>query len=185
MVYALEEIFAALTLPARGYWQIKQIMCFQQAPLPFRMSQADKLLFDKLLAVKLLSADARAPVRSSDEAAGYDLFAAHETIVDARSHQLVRTDIALVVPPGTYGRVAPRSGLALKQGIHVMAGVIDRDYRGNVGVILYNHTDTDVAIAKHDRIAQLIVERIETPAVVLVDELPSTARAAGGFGSTG
>lgn len=97
----------------------------------------------------------------------------------------VKTDISIAFPHGFYARVAPRSGLAWKNSIDVGAGVIDVDYRGNVGVILFNHSDDDFKIAHGDRIAQLILERIITPDVVEVDELDETERNAGGFGSTG
>lgn len=82
-------------------------------------------------------------------------------------------------------RAAPRSGLAWKHFIDVGAGVIDEDYRGNVGVILFNHGDGDFIVKCGDRIAQLVLERISTPDVVLVDSLDETDRAACGFGSTG
>jgi dUTP pyrophosphatase len=83
------------------------------------------------------------------------------------------------------GRVAPRSGLAAKHSIDVGAGVIDYDYRGPVKVILFNLSDADFAIARGDRIAQLVLERIHTPDVVVVEKLAGTVRGAGGFGSTG
>jgi len=98
---------------------------------------------------------------------------------------LVKTDLSIAVPAGTYGRVAPRSGLAWKHSIDVGAGVIDADYRGNVGVILFNHSDKDFKVEIGDRIAQLIIERIELPHVQEVDELDDTIRGGGGFGSTG
>ena len=106
-------------------------------------------------------------------------------MVPARGKALLKTDIAVAVPPGTYGRVAPRSGLAWKNSIDVGAGVIDADYRGNVGVILFNHSDADFAVAAGDRIAQLVLEVIVTPDVEVVASLEDTARGAGGFGSTG
>lgn len=81
--------------------------------------------------------------------------------------------------------VAPRSGLAWKHSIDVGAGVIDADYRGPVGVILFNHSDVDFDIKAGDRIAQLIIEKIVTPDVTEVDDLDATVRGSGGFGSTG
>ena len=81
--------------------------------------------------------------------------------------------------------VAPRSGLAWKYSIDVGAGVIDADYRGPVGVILFNHSDVDFEVKVGDRIAQLIIEKIITPEVVEVEDLDSTERGVGGFGSTG
>lgn len=110
---------------------------------------------------------------------------AYDTVVPARGKALVKTDIQIEVPDGTYGRVAPRSGLAWKNFIDVGAGVIDQDYRGNVGVILFNHSDIDFDVKKGDRIAQLICERIVHPTVVEAETLTDTTRGAGGFGSTG
>lgn len=83
------------------------------------------------------------------------------------------------------GRVAPRSGLAAKHSIDTGAGVIDADYRGEVKVILFNFSETDFAIKEGDRIAQLVIERIYTPEVVVVEKLEISVRGAGGFGSTG
>lgn len=80
---------------------------------------------------------------------------------------------------------APRSGLALKHAIDVGAGVIDADYRGPVGVILFNHSDVDFEVKAGDRIAQMILEKIVTPEVIEVEDLDSTLRGEGGFGSTG
>ena len=89
------------------------------------------------------------------------------------------------MPDGTYGRVAPRSGLAWKNHIDVGAGVIDQDYRGNVGVVLFNHAEVDLEVTAGMRVAQLVLEKIMTPEIMEVDELDETERGAGGFGSTG
>ncbi|XP_063978426.1 deoxyuridine 5'-triphosphate nucleotidohydrolase, mitochondrial [Diachasmimorpha longicaudata] len=132
-----------------------------------------------------LSEKAFAPVRGSTQSAGYDLRSAYEYVVPARGKELVKTDLQIEVPEGTYGRVAPRSGLAWKNHIDVGAGVIDADYRGNVGVVLFNHSDSDFKIAPGDRVAQLICERIAYPDLMEVKTLDSTERGAGGFGSTG
>ncbi|KAH0292233.1 dUTP diphosphatase, partial [Aureobasidium sp. EXF-3399] len=137
------------------------------------------------LQIKLLSATARAPTRGSEFAAGYDLYASKSTTVPARGKVLADTDISIAVPADTYGRVAPRSGLAAKHSIDVGAGVIDADYRGPVKVLLFNLGETDFAINEGDRIAQLIIERIYTPEVLVVEQLPDSVRGAGGFGSTG
>ena len=97
----------------------------------------------------------------------------------------MKTDLSIAIPKDTYARIAPRSGLAWKHFIDVGAGVVDYDYRGNVGVILFNHSDVDFEIKHGDRVAQLILERITTPEVLEVEDLDDTARGAGGFGSTG
>lgn len=138
-----------------------------------------------VLKIKRLSADARLPTRGSKLAAGYDLYAAHDAIIPARGKIMIKTDISIQIPSGYYGRVAPRSGLALKNSIDIGAGVIDEDYRGNVGVIIFNHGDQDFTVTCGDRIAQLLLEKIITPEVIEVDELDTTERNAGGFGSTG
>ncbi|KAF1999387.1 dUTP diphosphatase, partial [Amniculicola lignicola CBS 123094] len=137
------------------------------------------------LQVQLLSDKARAPTKGSVYAAGHDLYSARDVVVPARGRARVDTDISIAVPVGTYGRIAPRSGLAAKHGIDTLAGVIDADYRGQVGVILANLSETDFEIKVGDRIAQLIVEKILMPEVVVVEKLEESVRGAGGFGSTG
>ena len=137
------------------------------------------------LRVVRLSSAATLPIRGSSSAAGYDLCSAGDHTVPARGKQIVPTDLSIAVPPGTYGRVAPRSGLAVKHFIDVGAGVIDEDYRGNVGVVLFNHGSADFDVKRGDRIAQLVLERIVTPEVVEVERLDETQRGEGGFGSTG
>ncbi|EGX91789.1 dUTP pyrophosphatase [Cordyceps militaris CM01] len=137
------------------------------------------------LQVKKLSPAGRIPTRGSAFAAGYDVYAARDTTVPARGKVLVDTDISIAVPAGTYGRIAPRSGLASKHFIDTGAGVIDADYRGQVKVLLFNHAEADYAVKEGDRIAQLVLERIVTPEVVEVEELEESVRGAGGFGSTG
>lgn len=98
---------------------------------------------------------------------------------------MVMTDIQIEIPEGCYGRIAPRSGLAHKHFIDVGAGVIDSDYRGNVGVIIFNFSDQDFVVQRGDRIAQLICEKIENPELEEVQELFVSARGDKGFGSTG
>ena len=138
--------------------------------------------------VVLLNAKAKMPVRGSAGAAGYDVSASESGIVPARGRLAVGTGIALTAPSGTYARVAPRSGLAVR-GIDVAAGVVDADYTGEVKVVLCNHTDAPFHVSVGDRIAQLIFERVELPTLVSVDALTSATDAAGrgaaGFGSTG
>ncbi|KAJ5278640.1 putative deoxyuridine 5'-triphosphate nucleotidohydrolase [Penicillium angulare] len=137
------------------------------------------------LLVKKLVDSARPPTRGSAFAAGYDMYSAKETVIPAKGKAMVDTGIAIAVPEGTYGRVAPRSGLASKHFIDTGAGVIDADYRGEVKVLLFNHSDVDFPVKEGDRIAQLVLERIYTPEVTVVEELEESVRGAGGFGSTG
>ena len=139
----------------------------------------------KGLQVKLLSSNAKAPVKATSKAAGYDLSSAHDDVIPARSRKLIRTDLAMTVPPGTYGRIAPRSGLALKHSIDIGAGVIDEDYTGPIGVLIINHGTQDFPIKPGDRIAQLILERIANEPIVIVSELSNSSRGSQGFGSTG
>ncbi|KAM0915246.1 hypothetical protein ACQ4PT_010978 [Festuca glaucescens] len=138
-----------------------------------------------LLKVKRLSPNAILPSRASAHAAGYDLSSAVEAVIPARGRALVATDLSVAVPEGTYARIAPRSGLAWKRGIDVGAGVVDADYRGPVGVLLFNHSDADFAVRPGDRVAQMVVERVAAPEVAEVDDLDATVRGDCGFGSTG
>ena len=132
-----------------------------------------------------LTKNATLPTQGSSGAAGYDLYSAESNVLKARDKILIMTDIAVAIWSGYYGRIAPRSGLTLKHGLDVGAGVIDSDYRGNIGVILFNHTDKDYKITKGDRIAQLIVIKITTPPIEEVGNLSTTKRGNDGFGSTG
>src|SRR6056300_774589 len=109
--------------------------------------------------IKKLSENALIPTQGSNYAAGYDLYAAESGQVESECRRLIKTNIAISIPEGYYGRIAPRSGLAYKNGIDVMAGVIDADYRGDIGVILYNTGDRPFHFQEKDRIAQLIIEK--------------------------
>ncbi|CAD7672905.1 unnamed protein product [Nyctereutes procyonoides] len=132
-----------------------------------------------------LSEHATAPTKGSPRAAGYDLYSAYDYILPPMEKAIVKTDIQVALPSGCYGRVAPRSGLAAKHFIDVGAGVIDEDYRGNVGVVLFNFGKEKFEVKKGDRIAQLICERIFYPEIEEVQVLDDTERGSGGFGSTG
>ena len=135
--------------------------------------------------VSLLRSDAIVPKRATPGSAGYDLSSVEEVTLKAGSlGNTISTGIAVVAPTGTYIRIAPRSSIS-KRGIEVGAGVIDEDYRGEIKVVLHNHSETDVQIDKNARIAQMICEAIQTPEVVIVDFLDLTERGEGGFGSTG
>jgi dUTP pyrophosphatase len=137
----------------------------------------------EVLKVKKLSERAQLPKKGSALAAGFDLCSAYDMTVEAGGKAMVPTDLSIAVPSGTYGRVAPRSGLAVKNFIDVGAGVIDEDYRGPVN--LFNFGKTDFEIKQGDRIAQLVLEKIAQAEVFECENLDETERGEGGFGSTG
>ena len=134
-------------------------------------------------------ADLPLPAYATADAAGLDLLAAIDApvILQPLGRALVPTGIKIALPAGFEAQVRPRSGLALKQGVTVLnaPGTIDADYRGEVGVILINLSDAPVTLQRGDRIAQLLLARVERLAWDEVAELPGTARGSGGFGSTG
>lgn len=137
------------------------------------------------LRVKRFNDGAIIPARGTTGAVGYDLACVEDFHMDTQSHILVPTGVGFQLPRGVYGRIAPRSGLTVKHGIHIGAGVIDPDYMGEVKVAMFNLGLKAVYFKKGDRIAQLILERCEVPDVLEVDILGSTSRGEGGFGSTG
>jgi len=140
---------------------------------------------NEVMRVRKLNPSAALPVRGSADAAGFDLAAAEATVVKAGGKAIVKTGLSIAIPWGTYARVAPRSGLAAKRMIQVGAGVVDYDYRGEVGVVLFNHGPDDFDVAVGDRVAQLVLEEISMVSCAEVESLDETARGAGGFGSTG
>ena len=137
------------------------------------------------LRVKLLSSKGKLPIKGTSLAAGYDLSSAQQVVIPVNGRALVQTDISISVPKGTYGRIAPRSGLAIKHGITTGARVIDADYTGPIGIVLFNHGNQDFDIQEGDRIAQLILEQVANKPVIEVQELTQTQRGDKGFGSTG
>jgi dUTP pyrophosphatase len=123
------------------------------------------------------------PSRATPGSSGYDLYSTDSYVVLPGRRVVVSTGISLHFPPGTYGRIAPRSGLAVKHGLDTLAGVIDPDYTGEVKVVLQNlDTQQPFVIRPGYRIAQLILENFTIADVV---EATATDRGAGGFGSTG
>lgn len=136
------------------------------------------------LKFKNLTGRATLPKRATPESAGLDLYSAVNITIPGRGQATVDTDLSVALNPETYGRIAPRSGLALKKKILVNGGVIDKDYRGEIRVILVNLGDEDVEIKEKEAIAQFIEERIAFSEPVWADELGDTQRGANGFGST-
>lgn len=133
----------------------------------------------------LLGEGARLPAYGSTSAAGADLCASGPLVIEAGARAAVPTGLRVAIPPGHVGLVWPRSGLAVRHGIDTLAGVIDSDYRGEVRVVLVNHGSEPFAIAAGDRIAQLLVQRVERAAFQAAVSLDDTARGEAGFGSTG
>lgn len=137
------------------------------------------------LIVSKLSKDAIIPKRGSEYAAGLDLYSPISCTIQPLQRILVKLDIAIELPSGTFGHVLPRSGLALKYGIHIGAGVIDEDYRGNVGVLMFNFGSEPYTFFAGDRIAQLVVKSYERVDIIENDTLEESQRGDGGFGSSG
>lgn len=139
------------------------------------------------VSVKKLDLDAHIPTKAHDDDAGWDLYSNENAVIYPSEKVIIKTGIALAIPRGYYGRIAPRSGLAVKNGINVLAGVVDAGYRNEIGVVLINHHfDNQFPIAKGDRIAQIIFERVDPFEIEEVLEFfDNTHRGMGGFGSTG
>lgn len=137
-----------------------------------------------VLRFKQLDSRAVLPARGSALAAGLDITTIEDLEIQPKQRALALTGLAVAIPPGFYGRVAPRSGLAVKQGLDVLAGVIDSDYRGELRCVLYNTGDEPIRLPAGSKICQLIVEQIITPEATWASDLDATARGAGGFGST-
>jgi dUTP pyrophosphatase len=128
------------------------------------------------------------PAYARDGDAGLDLYAAETVTLAPGARAAVGTGIAVAIPPGCAGFVLPRSGLALRHGLSLVntPGLIDAGYRGEIRVILINHDrEAPVTLTRGDRIAQLVIQRIEPADLIEVDKLSPTSRGSGGFGSTG
>lgn len=135
--------------------------------------------------IKKLRDNAIAPARATAGAAGFDLYSAEAAVLRPGERAVIPTGYAIALPAGCVGLVWPRSGLAVRGGLDVLAGVIDADYRGEVAVVLINHGAETVALAPGDRIAQLLIQPVLAPDLEEEDDLGVTHRGAGGFGSTG
>jgi dUTP pyrophosphatase len=139
------------------------------------------------LHVKCLTPTAILPVRATENASCFDVCADLDGVIPPGERMLVKTGLAVAVPPGFEVQVRSRSGLALKHGVAVLnaPGTVDADYRGEIGVILMNHGREPFAFKRGDRVAQIGVYRVEMCAAIEVEVLESTVRGAGGFGHTG
>ena len=119
--------------------------------------------------------------------AGLDLLAAEAATIEPGGRALVPTGVAVAIPSGYAGLVLPRSGLALRHGVTVLnaPGLIDAGYRGEIKVLLINHDRAAATVARGERIAQLVLQRVERAELIEVEDLPASERGADGFGSTG
>lgn len=167
------------TLEAAGTARATQAV--RNGTLKIASQKAPTLQFKKLVEQATL------PTKSHPTDAGFDLVSVMETTVPARGRRMVSTGIATAIPQGMVGLVAPRSGLAVKSGISVTnaPGIVDSGYRGELKVILQNHSDDDFKVMPGDRIAQLVVVPFLQWNSEEVDELPTADRGEAGFGSTG
>ena len=137
------------------------------------------------LKVKKLSKHARLPSKANEDDAGWDLYAAEDVIIEPSERTLIGTDIAMSIPAGYVGLIWDRSGMATKRGVHCFAGVIDSGYRGEVKVCLWNASDEHCIINKGERMAQLLVQPAPAFPLIEVQNLDTTQRGSGGFGSSG
>jgi deoxyuridine 5'-triphosphate nucleotidohydrolase len=135
--------------------------------------------------VKLLNEDSQAPTKAHRSDAGYDLYASEDTVIVGRQRTTIKTGVSFDMPEGLAGLIWPRSGLSVKKGIDVLAGVVDSGYRGEVMVCLYNTSDEDVEVSRGDRIAQIIFQEVPLVSLIESEELETSQRGSNGFGSTG
>ena len=139
--------------------------------------------------IKKLTSTAIIPTKGSEKAAGYDLYADTNSVVEIKPHKTtkINTGIAIMIPNGYYGAIVARSGLSTKKGLRPAncTGIIDSDYRGDIIVALHNDSDEVQTIEPHERIAQLVICPFLSVEFNEVDELDETERGENGFGSTG
>lgn len=139
------------------------------------------------LNISRTNAKAKLPTRATPGSAALDFYAVESVTLYVGQRALVDTGIAAAIPDGYVGMLHSRSGHGVKHGVGLAngVGVIDSDYRGPIKAALVNHGQVPYHVNAGERVAQLVIQAVETPTVNLVDELPETARGTGGFGSTG
>lgn len=136
--------------------------------------------------VSRLHDSATLPTKAHPDDAGWDLYADVERRICPGEYVTINTGIRMAIPRGFYGRIAPRSGIAVDNGIDNLAGVVDSGYRGEIRVVLINLGNEDFYVSRGDRIAQMIIEVAPSTALTEVDNLPEAGgRGSGGFGSSG
>lgn len=132
-----------------------------------------------------LSKDAQMPTYSTSGAAGADLYAATSVTIPSGGRCLIPIGVSMEIPEGYFCYVMGRSGNTIKKGLHVALGLVDEDYRGEIGVMAFNQSDEAISFAKGDRVAQMVILPYPKVEFVEVDELSETDRGEGGYGSTG
>jgi len=140
---------------------------------------------DLVLEVELLNSVAKAPIRSTTYAAGYDIHCDANFTIQPGQQAVLTTGVKMKIPNGWYGQILPRSGLTVKNRIDTRAGVIDSDYRGEVKIVLVNEGTQEVVFNAQDRIAQMVILQHFGAPVRIVSSVDQTTRGEGGFGSTG
>jgi len=140
-----------------------------------------------IVKIKKINEEVQTPIYQTNGSAAFDLHSIEEKIIPPNNRTLVRTGLKIELPQGYELQIRPRSGLALKHGITVLnsPGTVDSDYRGEIGIILFNTTNNEFIVKKGDRIAQAVVNKVEIPKIIVVEKLNSTERGEKGFGSTG
>jgi dUTP pyrophosphatase len=138
-----------------------------------------------IVKTSLLNPNAKIPTKANINDAGFDLYSTIDTVIPTKQRKTVNTGIAIQMPDNMAGLIWPRSGLSVKQGIDVLAGVVDAGYRGEIMVCLYNTSDENVAIHAGDRIAQIIFQEVPRVSMEFHSTLGSSQRGENGFGSSG
>jgi len=141
--------------------------------------------FEEEIKIKLIDERAKTPKKTNTNDAGFDLFSIEKVSIGSGKRAIVKTGITMTIPDGYVGLIWPRSGLAVKNGIDTLAGVIDSGYRGEICVVLQNHGDSTYELNPGDRIAQMIFQTIGCVYFNEVDSLEDSDRGEGGFGSSG
>lgn len=170
----------------REYAQLRQLETGRIQTTTKALTQLDKLIFYKVNPMKIgIKSLDDAPRFATTGSAGADMKASADIIIPPHNRALISTGVRVELPPCCAAYVLGRSGNTIKRGLLVAFGLIDSDYRGEIGVMAFNMTDNPIEIKKGDRIAQLVVVRLPDVEFVEVDELTSTDRGEGGYGSTG
>jgi len=138
-----------------------------------------------ILKIKKLTSDAKLPSYAHHGDAGLDLYSAEDKIIKPNERAVIKTGLAMELPHGHAGLVWDKSGLAAKNGLKVLGGVVDCNYRGEVMVLIMNLSNKDYEAKKGEKIAQMLIQKVEHMEIEEVKELSDTTRGAGGFGSTG